>query len=163
MKRVKNFFVGWGVMQKVAVAILVLLAIVVCGFVFPWGGNANRADARDYVTISQAPVTLDDLLTFGPQGDFLTRLPATPELIAIAAKEKNVRFVSIENPEQYIQEGYVLINVLPFVTRDNLGMDEKRVCAYRIFYGTAQDMANDAYAVEVCATARELKKLGVDL
>lgn len=88
----------------------------------------------------------------GPKGDWLKKIPETPELVALVSKYKDSAFVSIENPSQYIEDGYCLINVVPTETQVDLGRRTKvEECRYRVFCGDVDDMTkNDMYAVELC-------------
>ncbi len=92
----------------------------------------------------------DKILTTGKSGDFLHIIPETPELLKIANKQKNSKFVSIFNPNSYAKPGYCLVNVVPYKTLKTLGA-ETSGCNYRIYCGAPEYMNYDEfYAVEVC-------------
>ncbi len=137
-------------MKKALLFIMVLGAL---GGRNSWG--ADLATVADFNMI-QAQMHKNDeagiynpILAEGVQGDFLIQLSATPELIEIYSKQKTVKFLSVENPMQYITDGYCLINIIPYNTMIAMGTPDNR-CSYRLFCGGASDMDNDVYAVELC-------------
>ena len=86
----------------------------------------------------------------GAHGDTLTYMDETEEMLEIYnRKEKVAKFLSVENPAQYIQPGKCLVNIIHYVETGNVVEDEKPHCLWRLFCGG--DMNYDAnYAVEIC-------------
>jgi len=125
-------------MKKFAIIFgIVLLAVGILFVVKP----SKVANAKDFALV-YGSLSGAAMMDMGVQGDYVLRFRATPELIKIANKKKTVTFLSIENPKQYVEEGYVLVNVIP---------GEIGSCLLRIFYGTEADMDYDKmYAVELC-------------
>ena len=119
-----------------------------------------RADNKDYIVVRKAMGQRRGqiIIAHGKQGDFIVKMPATKALVAIANREKNSKFLSIENPFQYIEEGYVLINVTPYNTAMKLeGEARYRMlnCPYRIMGINAKDIGDENYyAVELCARSK---------
>ena len=140
-------------MKKIiGISTIVLLVVVAVWFVVKPAKvvEDEMPTPQDYAVLHES-IGESAVITTGKNGDFLVKIKATPELISIANKEKTARFLSTENPKQYIEEGYVLINVIPFNTMEKLGWTNHS-CSYRLFYGTAEDMNYDGmYAVELCA------------
>ena len=90
------------------------------------------------------------VISKGDMGDFIVRVPETPELREIANGNKNAMFLSVQNPNQYARAGYCLINIIPFNTMEKMGISENN-CHYRIYCGAPTTMNYDEfYAVEVC-------------
>jgi hypothetical protein len=48
----------------------------------------------------------------GSRGDYIVKVPSTPELVQIANGNKTALFLSVD-PFGFIEEGYILINVVP--------------------------------------------------
>lgn len=91
------------------------------------------------------------VLTVGTQGDFLIKLAETPQLLNIAKKAKHSQFLSISNPRQYVEDGYCLVNIVPFNTMKQIGTPNS-TCHYRLFCGNAKEMDyTKPYAVELCS------------
>ncbi|MBP5485803.1 MAG: hypothetical protein J6Y07_03805 [Alphaproteobacteria bacterium] len=90
------------------------------------------------------------ILTKGEKGDFLIQIPETKDLRKIATKQKNVKFLSIFNPNSHAKADYCLVNVIPYDTMKKLGTPDSD-CHYRIYCGAPEHMNyNEPYAVEVC-------------
>ena len=89
------------------------------------------------------------IISFGEQGDFLTYINETPEILQIYSnKEKTVKFLSIENPAQYIKPGKCLVNTIGYDILKEIGA-KNLDCSHRLFCGSEID--NGApYAVELC-------------
>ncbi len=100
----------------------------------------------------EAPVVV------GSKGDGLVKIPESPEMVAFVSKYKDSVFVSIENPVQYIEDGYCLINVVPYELQQELGRNKGVDCRYRLFCGDVDDMTkNNMYAVEFCEILPSVK------
>ena len=90
------------------------------------------------------------VIASGEMDDFLIRIPETLELREISNGNKNAKFLSVENPNQYAKLGYCLVNVVPLNTMKKMGM-LGNTCHYRIYCGAPEFMNYDeSYAVEVC-------------
>ncbi|MCL1785705.1 MAG: hypothetical protein FWG39_00955 [Alphaproteobacteria bacterium] len=140
--------------NKIITAAIAFIIGVGAGFVLSGKKPvaSEQATCHDY-NVLRSFTDSNRVIAEGPRGDFLTRIKATPELIAIANKQRTVQFLSIENPMQYIREGYVLINTIPYNAMKESGYEEmmERGCHTRVFYGTAEDMIDgEMYAVELC-------------
>ncbi|MCL2369086.1 MAG: hypothetical protein FWC83_00220 [Alphaproteobacteria bacterium] len=98
-----------------------------------------------YTEMTRDGAPKDPVIAEGTMGDLLVRLPQTERLKRIASAAPSARFVSINNPEQYIIPGYCLLNAIPFPTIS----DNNVRCLYRLFCGNASDM-HGYYAVELC-------------
>ena len=91
------------------------------------------------------------IISEGEQGDFLTYVNATPEILEIYNhKEKTAKFLSIENPAQYLKDGKCLVNTLGYDVLEKIGATGDALdCSWRLFCGS--EMNYDApYAVELC-------------
>lgn len=136
-------------MKKLSLLALVAAALVACG-------ENNKPTPEDFKTVEaeiQAVNTAETPLTIisiGAAGDYVIAIPATDALKAVAAKEKTVTFLSVENPQQLVKEGQCLINIIPQKTMMEMNTPENK-CNFRIFCGNADDMNAEAYAVEVCS------------
>jgi len=92
----------------------------------------------------------EEIIAQGKMGDFMVQVQETEALKKIADKEKTAKFLSIENPDAKSKEGYCLINVIPVVAMEKVGM-ENSTCHYRIYCGQPGVVDYDKmYAVEVC-------------
>lgn len=114
----------------------------------------DEAGLNDSQTIQDAMLECgeecDPVLTTGEQGDFLIRLPESEALLKIANKTKNVKFLSVFNPNSYSKKGYCLLNIIPYSTMEKLGWDNTD-CHYRLYCGAPEFMDYDQYyAVEIC-------------
>lgn len=120
-------------------------------FIHDTGLDSDRSE--QYITLQREMVACDDcgrVIATGDGGDFLIRLPQTNALYNITRAEKNAKFLSIENPKQYAESGYCLVNVVPYNTVEKLGIPSN-TCHYRIYCGASENMDYDQYyAVEVC-------------
>jgi len=113
---------------------------------------ANPATSEDYLNIIEAVKSSGGaIIATGEQGDIIVKVAATPEMIAVAGRDKNAMFLSTENPLQYAQDGYILINIIPFNTmiENNFDAILERGCFYRVMGQDTKDYSN-MYAVEVC-------------
>ncbi len=135
-------------MKKILLVLGIALAVLLGIF---WATRkistpAEPTNAQDFAVLSAA-LNGQPVVAVGEDGGALVKIPATPELIDIATKAHTTTFVSVENPVQYVQDGFILVNIVPVsVLAQN---PEMTSCAYRVFYGTAEDMTGD-YAVAVC-------------
>lgn len=115
----------------------------------------NDLDGHRYNNIVKAQENCGDdcskVIAEGKQGDFLIKVPATPEILEIANGEKTVKFLSVQNPQNYVQDGYCLVNTIPYNTMKQMGKTDNH-CHFRLYCGSADSMNyNENYAVEVCA------------
>ncbi len=113
----------------------------------------NDLDSHRYKAIQKAIDDCGDecspVLATGEMGDFLIQLPETEELRKVANGQKNAKFLSVFNPNQYTKAGYCLVNVVPYYTMKKLEMPDND--CYRIYCGAPEFMNYDEfYAVEVC-------------
>jgi hypothetical protein len=80
--------------------------------------SASPPPPIDPATISFSTGIIADALkggqkaASGSEGDFIVKVRETDELLKIAARIKDSMFVSVD-PFQYIENGYMLINVVP--------------------------------------------------
>ncbi|MBR4892256.1 MAG: hypothetical protein IKZ34_03705 [Alphaproteobacteria bacterium] len=112
------------------------------------------SDSKAVQTVRQAIKDCGDecaaVLAEGKRKDFLIRVPATEDLYKITNKPANAKFLSVNEAQQYVQDGYCLINVVPLASWKLLGKPE-RTCNYRVYCGSANLMSSDEfYAVELC-------------
>ncbi|MBQ8294298.1 MAG: hypothetical protein IJX89_02850 [Alphaproteobacteria bacterium] len=111
----------------------------------------------DFVTfINQQRQNWDEnaiIISEGKRGDFLTYVDETPEILQIYNnKEKTAKFLSIENPQQYIKPGKCLVNTIDYKTmKEIVGDNENSNCSWRLFCGT-EIKGDGFYAVELCGT-----------
>lgn len=141
--------------MKKILLILAGILIVAIGVFFVVKGSGkveNKVSDFDIVFAAmENDPTSNEILATGSEGDILVKVKATEELKKLAAREKNSRFLSTEQPKQYIQDGYVLINIVPFEAMKKFKLDLEHGCHYRIFFGSIEDMNYDTmYAVELC-------------
>ena len=142
-------------MKKLIIYIIALAIIALAAFFLIGKSSPVPATAKDSANVISIMNRIHNtggsipVIASGEKGDFLVRLPVARELKRIAARKKTVEFLSIENPEQYIMEGYVLLNIIPTAVMAELGMPEN-TCFYRLFYGSKSDMIDGVYAVELC-------------
>lgn len=108
---------------------------------------------EDYITLQREIANCDEcgrIIATGDDGDFLIRLPKTDALNHFSFLEKNAKFLSVSNPNQYAKSGYCLVNIIPYNTMEKLGWQNK-TCSYRIYCGAPESMDYDQYyAVAVC-------------
>lgn len=103
----------------------------------------------DYQIIQQEIGARDNpVLMMGKSGDFVIKIQESDALKKIANKEKTVKFFSVENSSEIAEEGFCLINIIPFNTWKAIGEMNPR-CFYRIYCGNVIDYDN-FYAVDVC-------------
>ena len=93
------------------------------------------------------------IVALGAMGDYVMKLDATEELVAIANKQKTVKLFSVEAPEQYAEEGTCLLNIIPAMTMENMGTPENK-CNFRLVCGMIAD-PSALYAVELCEQPNE--------
>ncbi len=132
--------------MKKIISLAIMLSIPVLS-----GCGSDKPTPEDYVSIQNE--TKKDNLTvvgIGVGGDYIIKLEKNDVLTKIANKEKTVKFLSVENPKQYIEEGYCLLNIIPNTTMQAMSMPENK-CNFRLFCGSAEEMNYDEmYAVEIC-------------
>ncbi|MDE6478483.1 MAG: hypothetical protein K2L94_04545 [Alphaproteobacteria bacterium] len=134
--------------MKKILLVLGIVVVVLLGIFWATRKSATPtpATAQDFAVLSAA-LNGQPVVATGEDGGALIKMPATPELIDIAGRARTTTFVAVENPAQYAQDGFVLVNIVPAsILAQNPEMSS---CAYRVFYGTADDMTGD-YAVAVC-------------
>ena len=136
-------------MKKLSVLALAAVALAAC--------DAQTPTPEDYQTINTeiqnatAPDQAISIVALGSNGDYVIALPANETITNIAAKKKTAKFLSIDNPAQYVAEGQCLLNIIPVNTMQMLGTPEN-TCNFRLFCGTADDINNsEFYAVELCS------------
>lgn len=135
-------------MKKLSLLALVAVSLAACG--------DNKPTPADFATIETEIQNVAaqgeniSIVALGQAGDYMLPLPATDALTAIAAKDKTVTFLSVENPAQYVAEGTCLLNIIPQNTMAAMNTPENK-CNFRLFCGTAEDMGAEVYAVEVCS------------
>ena len=130
--------------MKKTLFILPLLALTAC----------DKSNASNIDIIHNAMDACGDecaiVLTVGERGDFLIRIPESDALREIASGEKNSKFLSTEQPKNFAQTGFCLVNVIPYNTFKEMGTPDNN-CHYRIYCGAPEHMNYDEYyAVEVC-------------
>ncbi len=136
--------------MKKVLSLAVLLAVPLLA-----GCGPEKATPEDYAILQtqiQTAIQKQPLsaVGIGNQGDYIVKLEKTEELIKIANKKKTAKFLSTENPAQYVEEGYCLLNIIPVPTMKAISSEEN-TCYMRLFCGTAEDMNTDKmYAVELC-------------
>ena len=115
----------------------------------------NDLDAHESKLVENAYDKCGDdcreIFVTGDMGDFINIIPETSEIKDLFNKKaKTVKFLSIENPKQYIKSGYCLVDMVPYDTMKKMGTLDNG-CHYRIYCGTVDDMNYDEnYAIEVC-------------
>ena len=135
-------------MKKLSLLALTAVALVACGDNKPTPADfaAIETEIQNSATNAE-PISI---VALGTNGDYVVALPASETLTAIAAKEKTVTFLSIENPAQYVTEGTCLLNIIPQNTMAAMNTPENK-CNFRLFCGTAEEMGGETYAVEGCS------------
>ena len=96
------------------------------------------------------------VISDGERGDFLTYINATPEMLEIYnRKEKTAKFLSIENPAQYIKPGKCLLDTIGYDILEEMGATGKALeCSWRLFCGS--ELNEDVpYAIELCGVMVE--------
>jgi hypothetical protein len=136
-------------MKKISMLVLVAAALCACH-------EKSNAAPDDFATIVDEMKKNDDagvgnpVIVTGERGDFVIKLQETEQLKAIANKQKNAKFLSVDAPKQYISDGFCLVNIIPYNTMVALGTPDNN-CSYRLFCGSENDMNYDEfYAVELC-------------
>lgn len=91
------------------------------------------------------------IISEGPRGDFLNYIEETPEILQIYNnKEKTAKFLSVENPAQYIKPGKCLVNTIGYDILKEMAVDNKvSDCSWRLFCGS-EIKGDGLYAVELC-------------
>ena len=123
--------------------VFMLFVLFAC---IPFVSNATEFESvRDLVVQHESENKIG-----GEMGDFLVKVPETAEIRQIADKEKNSMFLSVENPKQYAENGYCLIDVIPADVLKQKGWGEST--CYRVFCGGPESMNYDGnyYSVSVC-------------
>lgn len=135
-------------MKKLSLLAIAAVALVACGEQKPTPADFATIETEiNNAASADQPIAI---VALGAAGDYVISLPANETVLAVAAKEKSATFLSIENPAQYIAEGTCLLNIIPDNTMAAMNKPENK-CNFRLFCGTAEDMASEAYAVELCA------------
>lgn len=122
-------------MKKLALLTVALLPLVACS------QNENKATAEDFavVDVIVKAATPDMIVATGAE-ELVVKVPATEELMAVYAKDKDTSFVTA-NIAQFVEEGNCYINVL--AAND-----------YRLFCGAATDITPDTmWAVQLTIPA----------
>ncbi len=132
--------------MKKVLGVLVLVLLVIVGYWF--FTKSNQPNEKDLALI-ESVVPGSQFVRMGAAGDFLLKAPATDELKAVAAKKRTSAFLSAEITEADLSDEFVYINVIPYVALRNAGIEDR--CFYRVFFGDAKDLANENYAVTLCA------------
>jgi len=94
------------------------------------------ATVSDDVSIISAALETGQTVATGSRGDYIVKVPETPELRAIASGTKGGMFLSI-GPFEFIEAGYILINVVPEYSQ------------YRILDPNITTYTGDYYAVVI--------------
>ncbi len=132
-------------MKKTLSALLLTLPLVACD---NQPAPTPTTTPEDFNYVRQIiKDTQSMVVAKGAEGDFLIHLDATPELLKIAENTKTARFLSIENPEQYITDGKCMVNIIPYATKKKLGFENSK-CNYRMT--CSSDLSGKYYAVELC-------------
>ena len=135
-------------MQKLSLLALTAVALVACGDNAPTPADFTAIETEiQNNTTADTPISI---VALGQGGDYIISLPATDTVQEIAAKKKTVKFLSVENPAQYITESNCLLNIIPDNTMAAMNTPENK-CNFRLFCGTAEDMNAEFYAVELCS------------
>jgi hypothetical protein len=135
-------------MKKLSLLAIAAVALVACGEQKPTPADFATIETEiNNAASADQPIAI---VALGAAGDYVISLPANEAVLAVAAKEKSAAFLSIENPAQYIAEGTCLLNIIPDNTMAAMNTPENK-CNFRLFCGTAEDMAGEAYAVELCS------------
>ncbi|MBQ8255812.1 MAG: hypothetical protein IJY99_02500 [Alphaproteobacteria bacterium] len=133
-------------MKKIIILSLAL-PLVACDSAPKSTGPATPADFE--VVMNEIQKADRQILAGGEQGDFLIKLEKTDAMKDVASRDKNAKFLSIENPAQYIEKDFCLLNILPQATLEKIGAPDSK-CSYRLFCGDTMNY-DDSYAVELCA------------
>ena len=136
-------------MKKLSLLAIAAVALAACGDQKPTPADFATIETEiNNTTSSEQPISI---VALGAAGDYIISLPANEAVLAVAAKEKSVTFLSVETPEQYITEDTCLLNIIPDNTMAAMNTPENK-CNFRLFCGTAEDINNNEfYAVELCS------------
>jgi hypothetical protein len=131
----------------IKIPLIAIIAVTLCACETRTGGD-GLADAADFQII-RGEIKNNDaaVLATGSSGDTIVKLKETKALKAIANKEKDGMFMSAEILEQYVSDGFCLVNVIPAETMKALGADMQ---CYRLFCGSWEDIGGKLYSVERC-------------
>lgn len=136
-------------MKKLSIFALVAVALAACS-------GEKAPTPEDFATIETELQNITSsggilsIAAVGPAGDYIIPLAQNDTILDVASRKKTVTFLSIDNPAQYVSEGQCLLNVIPNNTMEAMGTPENK-CNFRLFCGSAEDMNETVYAVELCA------------
>lgn len=99
-------------------------------------GTGGDTDKTSYSAVISNALKTGTTVAAGPRGDYIVKVPSTPELVQIANGYKTAMFVSV-SPFDFIEEGYILINVVPEFSQ------------YRILGTDITSYTGAYYAVEI--------------
>lgn len=132
-------------MKKIIILSLAL-PLVACDSAPKSTGPATPADFE--VVMNEIQKADRPILAGGEQGDFLIKLEKTDALKDVASRDKTAKFLSIDDPKQYIEDDFCLLNIVPKGAMEKMGNPDS-ACYYRLFCG--EKIKGDGfYAVELC-------------
>ena len=135
-------------MKRIIILSLVL-PLIACDKAPEVQQSTGAATPADFTTVMNEMQKADrHILAGGDQGDFLIKIENTDAIKDVASRDKNAKFLSIDNPKQYIEDGFCLLNIIPKVTIEKMGNPDSR-CHYRLFCGDTMNY-DEYYAVELC-------------
>ncbi len=138
-------------MKKLTAFAAVALALGACSNENQTPTPADFATIETEIQNSVSQGVGATIVAIGTSGDYAIAIPATDVVKEIAAKKKTVKFLSVENVDQYVLTDKCLLNIIPQNVMEQLGTPENK-CNFRLFCGTADDVANNEfYAVELCS------------
>lgn len=135
-------------MKKLSILALVAIALSACGESKPTPEDFKAVEAELQNIAENGGVLA--ISAIGTAGDYIIPIPETETIAAIAAKKKTVTFLSVENPAEHVAEGQCMLNIIPTNTMQAMNMPENK-CNFRLFCGSAEDLAEEVYAVELCS------------
>jgi len=96
------------------------------------------------------------IISEGEKGDLLTYVTESPKILEIYNnKEKTAKFLSIENPAQYIKPGKCLLDTIGYDILEKMGAAGKALdCSWRLFCGSELN-EEVPYAIELCGGMME--------
>lgn len=138
-------------MKKLTAFAAVALALGACSNENQTPTPADFATIETEIQNSVSQGVGATIVAIGTSRDYAIAIPATDVVKEIAAKKKTVNFLSVENVDQYVLTDKCLLNIIPQNVMEQLGTPENK-CNFRLFCGTAADVANNEfYAVELCS------------
>lgn len=133
-------------MKKVLATTLLALPLIACSNE-QQPATPTVEDTKIVISEMQQQPGKSTIIASGEMGDYILKLDATDALLAVAAKAKTAKMLSVD-PVPHAAEGVCLLGIIPQKTMETLGTPENK-CNYRLVCGAIENV-EEMYAVELC-------------